>query len=101
MWGTIEGVKRWLPEVQGTVFDEELYALLVSASIVAEIELSKVVDPGALPSDLVAKVGDIVEELAAGYFRLRRQRENREYIDDAHARLKALVESLRRGVFVV
>jgi hypothetical protein len=101
MWGTVDGVKKWLPEVQGAVFDEELYALLVSASIIAEIELKKVVDPDALPSDLVAKVGDIVEELAAGYFRFRRQRENREYIDDANSRLQALIQSLRRGVYAV
>jgi len=101
MFGSLDGVKRWLPEVQGDVFDVELSALLVSASIAAEVELSKVCDPDALPSEVKTKVDDVVEMLAAGYFRLRRQKGTPEYIDEARKRLDSLVQGLKTGVYAV
>ena len=101
IYGSVEGVKKWLPEVQGTVFDEELYNHLVSASIAAEISLKKVVDIDNMPMDLFNQISSIVEEWAAGYFRMVRQKGNRELVEDAEKKLEALISSLKGGVHVV
>jgi len=99
-YGTLAGIKEWLPEVTGTTFDTELTN--IQTAVFREIQMKirrEGVDPDNLSTELINELADIENQWSAGVFRLRRQKDDL-FTNVAKNRLDQFISSrFRVGFF--
>ncbi len=99
-YGSLAGIKEWLPEVSGSTYDTELASIQSVVSNRIKMRLRNYTDPENLPADWVNELADIENQWAAGVFRARRQRDNREYAEEAGKRLEEFIDAhFKTGFF--